>query len=153
MRQGVQIALRCYGLRPQYEYTEQTVTADDEQAAIWLRDNMSTDEVFATNRNGKAVDAADGTWHYYTAVSGRQAFVEGWRYAMDYSVEYSLLRHNLEEVSDKIFSCETAHEAFKIAAENDIDYLLMWRTRRPEGYPDAEPVFENDSCIIYKVQR
>ncbi|NCC06562.1 MAG: hypothetical protein EOM30_00630 [Clostridia bacterium] len=151
MRTGVQIYLRCGGLRPEYPYTEQTVTTADEAAAMWLRDNMRTDEIFATNRNGKALDAADGTWHYYTAISGRQAFVEGWRYAMDYSVEYSTLRHNLEEVSDKIFTCDTAEEAFAIAKQNGIDYLLISRPKRQEGYKDAAPAFENESCIIYKV--
>ncbi len=152
MRVGVQVALRCLDLRPEYPYYGNTVTAGDEQAALWLKENMDYDEVFATNRNAQNMEIGEGTWHYYTAVSERQSFAESWRYAMDYGTDYFVMRHNLEEVSDVLFRAETTDEAFAIAREHDIDYLLMSTAVREHPFEGAGPVYENESARIYKVE-
>lgn len=151
-QKGVQVALRCAGLRPAYPTIEETVTPGDEEAARWLRTHMTMDDVFATNRNAKYADAGEGTWHYYTAMSGRQAFVESWRYAMDYGYDYHALRYNLEQVSDVIFAQESAQAAFALAKEHEIDYLLISKPLRSTPLSGAEPVFENDAVWIYAVE-
>ncbi len=150
-RSGVQVALRCLDLRPEYPYTVETVTAGDEAAALWLRENMEPDEVFAVNRNAKDPAVGEGTWHYYTAVSGRQCYVESWRYSMDYGADYTRLRYQLEQVSDQIFAQAQAEDAFALARAEGIDYLLVSRALKPDGFAGAQPVFENDAAYIYEV--
>ncbi len=152
MRTGVQVALRCLELRPQYPYYGNTVTAGDEQAALWLKENTDRDEIFATNRNAQDMEIGEGTWHYYTAVSERRSFAESWRYAMDYGTDYFVMRHNLEEVSDVLFRLDTTDEAFALAREYDIDYLLMSTAVREHPFDGADPVYENESVRIYRVE-
>lgn len=151
-RGGVQTALRCAHLRPEFPAASDTVTAGDEEAALWLRSHMKTDEVFAVNRNAKDMSVGEGTWHYYTAMSGRQAYVESWRYAMDYGYEYHELRRRLEQVSDVIFAQPDAAGAFALARENGIDWLLVSKAVRADGFSGAEPSFENSAVYIYKVE-
>lgn len=150
-RHGVQTALRCVGARPSFPLESESITADDEAAAVWLRDNTEKEDVFATNRNARDMALGDGIFHPYTAFSQRQAFVESWRYAMDYSMEYQLLIHNFEEVSDRIFACESLEEAAQIARENGIQYLLLHVPTRGGPFADGEPVFETETTCIYDV--
>lgn len=151
-RHGVQTALRCAGLRPDFPAASDTVTAGDEEAALWLRENMADGEVFAVNRNAKDMEIGEGTWHYYTAVSERQAYVESWRYAMDYGYEYHELRRRLEQVSDVLFAQTDAESAFAIARKNGIDWLLVSKAVRAEGFSGAQPAFENGAAYIYRVE-
>ena len=150
-QKGVQIALRCAGLRPDYPYTVSTVTVGDEQAALWLRENMQKDEIFAVNRNAKDPAAAEGTWHYYTAMSGRQAFVESWRYTIDYGYDYHALRHRLEQVSDVIFAAHDITAIYPLAQEYGIDYLLVSLPQQKAPFTGALPVFSTDTTQIYKI--
>lgn len=150
-RTGIQIAMRCIGVRPEYAYTVETLTADDEAAALWLRDHLSTDDIFAVNRNSKNVTAGDGTWHYYTAVSGRQCFLESWRYSLDYGSDFHEVRYRLEEINDVLFAQTQASEAFAIAQEQKIRYLLVSKPLKPDGFSGARPVFENEYTAIYEV--
>ena len=55
------------------------VTASDESAALWLRDNTAPGLVFATNRTSSAPPPAgeDGISNLYTAFSGVQCYMEG----------------------------------------------------------------------------
>lgn len=150
-RKGVQVALRCAGLRPPYPYTVQTATPGDELAALWLRAHMRPNEVFAVNRNAKDPVVGEGTWHYYTAVSGRQAYVESWRYSMDYGHDYTELRFQLEQVSDVLFASPDTETAFAIARTAGIRYLLVSKPCRPEPFSGASPVYENEAAAIYEV--
>ncbi len=151
-RHGVQTALRCAQLRPEFPAASDSVTAGDEEAVLWLRDNMRDDEVFAVNRNAKDMAVGEGTWHYYTAMSGKQAYVESWRYAMDYGYEYHELRRRLEDVSDVLFAQTDAADAFAIARENGIDWLFVSKAVRAEGFAGAQPAFENSAAYIYRVE-
>ena len=151
-RVGVQVALRCAGLRPSYPAYADTVTPAEEEATPWLKQAMAPDEVFAVNRNAKDPAIGEGTWHYYTAMSERQAFCENWRYSMDYGYDYYQLRHDLEQVSDAIFAAPDAATAFALARENDIQWLYVSRVIRQEGFAGAEPAFENQAALIYRVE-
>lgn len=153
LRTGVQSALRCLHLRPDMPLGAESVTRDDDAAAAWLRENLARDEVFATNRNARNPAAADGIFHYYTAASERQAYVEGWRYAMDYSLEYHSLRHNLEQVSDGIFAAQSFEQAAGLARENGIDCLVVHLPSggRPFGGETAD--FESETVLIYRVPK
>ncbi len=151
LRTGVQVELRGLGLRPPYTETAARVSLDDENAALWLAANMQDGEIFATNRNAQDKTAGEGVFHAYTALSGQQAYVESWRYAMDYSMNYYTLRHNLEVVSDGIFACQTFEEARVLALENGINYLLLYLPYKGQPFTGGTPVFVSDTVLIYKV--
>ncbi len=151
LRHGVQAGMRCIGIRPAFEVTYDTLTPDDEAAALWLRENMTQTDVFATNRNERSLTNKDGVFLGYTALTGRQAYVEGWFYAMEYSIDYYQLRFQLEEVSDVLFACETYEEACAIARENGITYIMLHIPTKGKPFVGGTPVFTSDTVYIYKV--
>lgn len=151
LRHGAQVALRCAALRPALPQKVESATKDDAAAAAWLLQNMGKEDVFATNRNAQNPLVAEGVFHYYTAASGRQAFVESWRYGMDYSMDYKTLRHNLETVSDGIFAAQNWQNARQIAKENGISYLLLHLPSGGRAFDGAKPVFASPTVIVYKV--
>lgn len=151
LRLGVQAAMRCVGIRPAFPAEYATLTPGDEEAANWLRANMGKADVFATNRNQRALEGMEGIFHGYTALSGRQAFVEGWYYAMEYSMDYHQLRHNLEQVSDGLFACHTFDEAAAIARENGITHILLHLPSGGAPFAGGTPAYQNDTVLIYTV--
>jgi hypothetical protein len=140
------------GLRPPFERQYAALTPDDEAAALWLKENMKAGDIFATNRNERSLDSRDGIFHGYTALSERQAFVEGWSYAMDYTTSYFLLRHNLEVVSDGLFACAGYEEAAEMARQNGIAYLLLHLPTKGAPFVGGRPVFETGTVLIYRVE-
>ncbi len=149
---GFEAARHTLGVRPEYPRGPQTVTAADEETAMWLRENLKPDEMFATNRNARdPYYAKEGIWHYLTAMSGRQAYVEGWLYGLTYGHDYDEMRRQLEQVNDVMFACEDAETAFAMAQQEGIDYLVVTKWLRPAPFVGAEPVFETEDTAIYKV--
>ena len=150
-RSGVQAVLRVFDLR-MFDYDEAYITAEDYEAMVWLRENTDQDDIFATNRNNKYFTSGEGTFHYYTAVSQRACFLESYRYCMDYSGMYHEVVRRLEKVSDHIFHRAEEAEAFGMAVEEGIDYLVVFT---PVSDPDwaVSPVFENSTVKIYKVMQ
>lgn len=148
-RSGVQAALRIFDLR-MFEFDEAYVTADDYEAMVWLRENTDQEDIFATNRNNKYFAWGEGTFHYYTAISQRACFLESYRYCMDYSGMYKEVVRRLEDVSDHIFHRAGESEAFAMATDEGIDYLVVFT---PVSDPDWDtvPVFENSTVKIYEV--
>lgn len=161
-RKGFQVMKRSAGIQPDFPWETRTITRADEQAAMWLRENMKPDEVFATNRNARdPYYAREGIWHYYTAMSGRQAYMEGWMYSLTYGHDYWEMRRQLEQISDGIFACQDTESAFAMARAEGIDYLLVTKWLKsipfagmeagPVKFEGAEPVFENSDTAIYRV--
>ncbi len=150
LRSGAQAALRCLNLRV-FEKSETTMTDGDWAAAQWLKTHTPTDTIFATNRNNKQFAAAEGTFHFYTAASERRCYLESYRYGMDYDCAYTEIRHRLEKVSDNIFYHLAEADAFALARQEGIDYLLV--SRLVPGAPawQAKPVYENEDVAIYAV--
>lgn len=151
LRHGVQAGMRCIGIRPAFAVEYDTLTPDDEAAALWLRENMTKADVFATNRNERSLTNKDGVFLGYTALTGRQAYVEGWFYAMEYSIDYYQLRFQLEEVSDVLFACETYEEACAIAKEHGITYIMLHIPTKGSVFEGGTPVFTSSTVYIYKV--
>lgn len=152
MYNGYVQAGRSLGLRPAAERVEESISPDDEAAALWLRQNMKQDEVFAVNRNDKVRVPGEGVFHFYTAMSGRQAYMEGWQYGHTYTFPRKTMVYMLETVSDGIFRCETFNQASAMAKEHGIDYLLLYLPKRGEPFEGGTPVFKSDDVLIYKVQ-
>jgi hypothetical protein len=150
LRLGAQAALRCLNLRT-FEKSETTMTADDWAAAQWLKENTPADAVFATNRNNKLFDAAEGTFHFYTAASERRCYLESYRYALDYDRSYDEIRRRLEKVSDQMFYHLSEDEAFALAKKEGIDYLVVSRLVPAAPAWAAQPVYANEDVAIYAV--
>lgn len=161
-RKGFQVMKRSAGIQPDFPWETRTITPADEEAAMWLRDNMKPDEMFATNRNARdPYFAREGIWHYYTAMSGRQSYMEGWMYSLTYGHDYWEMRRQLEQISDGIFACRDAESAFEMARKEGIDYLLVTKWLKsipfagmeagPVKFEGAQPVFENCDTAIYRV--
>ncbi|MCI2046640.1 MAG: hypothetical protein LKJ90_02850 [Faecalibacterium sp.] len=150
LRSGAQAALRCLDLRVS-EKAQTTMTAEDWAAAQWLKTHTPADTIFATNRNNKQFDAAEGTFHFYTAASERRCYLESYRYGMDYDHAYAEIRRRLEKVSDAIFYHLSEADAFALARQEGIDYLVV--SRLVPGAPvwQAKPVYENEDVAIYAV--
>ena len=149
-REGVQAALRCAGLRMS-QPTEESILAGDWQAARWLEENSDPADIFATNRNNKTFAGSDGVFHFYTAASERRSYLESYRYALDYDNAYAETRRRLEQVSDAIFYRLGEEEAFRLAREEGVDWLLV--STQVEGWPQWQrtPDFANDAIRLYKV--
>jgi hypothetical protein len=153
VKMGVGAALRSMGRGALVGYTNFTVSADDEAAALWLKENMAPNEVFATNRGSRLELGNDGTFHFYTALSQRQCYMEGWQYALDYSVHYWTYYHHRYRVTNALFDLGTTYEqAAAIARENGINYLVLHMANRYEiPLTGGVPVFESTDVLIYRV--
>ena len=78
---GMRQLARNLDIIPKYPYVS-TASAGDEAAMKWLQSNTPQDAVFATNRIHSMANASDGISSLYTAMSGRQAYMEGYTYAV-----------------------------------------------------------------------
>ena len=143
-------ALRCAGLRMS-QPTEESILAGDWQAARWLEENSDPADIFATNRNNKTFAGSDGVFHFYTAASEWRSYLESYRYALDYDNAYAETRRRLEQVSDAIFYRLGEEEAFRLAREEGVDWLLV--STQVEGWPQWQrtPDFANDAVRLYRV--
>lgn len=150
LRQGVQGLLRCAGLR-ESETTERTITDEDWEAATWLRENTAPDAVFLSNRNNKQFDAAEGVFHFFSAASQRQCYLESYRYAMDYDNAYHEIRRRLETISDAIYYRLPEADAFALAQSEQVDYILVSLLVPNAPNWDTPPVYENSLVRIYAV--
>lgn len=152
LRTGTQAALRCLGLR-EYPASETTLTDEDWAAAQWLRTNTPQDAVFMTNRNNKQQQAAEGVFHFYSAASQRRCYLESYRYALDYDAAYHEIRRRLEQVSDAVFFRLPEADAFALAREEQVDYLLVSLLVPDAPRWQATPVYENQYIRLYAVPR
>lgn len=148
-RSGVQALLRIYHLRVS-DYTEENITAQDYDAMLWLKNHSAAEDIFATNRNNKQYAAGEGVFHYYTAASERRCYLESYRYCMDYSGMYHEVRRRLEQVSDRIFHEYGEDEAFAVAGQEGIDWLVVFTPVNEPAWRRT-PAYENDTVKIYRV--
>lgn len=144
---------RNLDLIPKYPYVS-TATAGDEAAAAWLRENAPAGAVFATNRIHSMANAADGISSLYTALSGRQAYLEGYTYAVtNMGVSEELLAEK-QAVNAALFSAATPpQEAAALCRRAGISYLVFSRQYPGDtGQLSAfRLVYANDDVEIYQL--
>ncbi len=101
-------------------------TPADEQAMQWLRENTAQGSVFATNRTDSAPGKGDGISNLYTAYSGRQAFMEGYTYALtNMGISQQFLAARMQ-VNAALFSAGTdPQQVVQLCAQNGIAYLVF----------------------------
>ncbi len=149
LRTGAQAALRCVGLR-ESPAQESTVTGENWQAAVWLRENTQPNEIFLSNRNNALRAVGDGVFHFYTAASERPCYIEGFRYAVDYDGQFDELCRRLEDVSDVIYYTLPLEDAFALARAEGVQYIVVDRLIPGAPQWDCVPVFENGQVSIYR---
>ena len=147
---GARQFARNTGIIEKYPY-EFVMNADDEQAMQWLRENTGNDIIFATNRihTGRA---QEGLSNLYSALSGRQAYMEGFKYALtNMGVPEDVIIHRLE-VNNALFNVGTPAEELQRLCENSgITHIVyceqFWGDEGQLAY--FELVYESDTVRIY----
>ncbi len=137
-----------------YPYVS-TAAAGDEAAMKWLRANAPQDAVFATDRIHSMAGSGDGISSLYTALSGRQAYMEGYTYAVtNMGVSEQLLAQK-QAVNGALFAPDSSpQETARLCRENRVAYLVD-SLQYPGGVApgaDIELVYENDDVKIYHVK-
>lgn len=137
-------------------YTPAAVTAGDEEAGRWLRENAPAGTVFLTNRTSGLptpdLDGQDGISNVYTAFSGVQCYMEGWTYAMsNMGVPADMVEHR-RAVVDKVFDAHTPAADLPPLCREEGVTCLVWAKRWPGSAPAGQtPAFENADVAIYWV--
>ena len=128
------------------------VTAGDEEAGRWLRENAPAGTVFATNRTSGTPDQEneDGISNVYTAFSGVQCYMEGWTYAMsNMGVPAAEVEHR-RAVAAALFSPDTTPEKRRELCDREGITCLVYVRRWPGSAPAGKyPVFENQDVAVY----
>ncbi len=137
-----------------YPYAS-TATAGDEAAMEWLRANSAEDAVFATDRIHRMANVTDGISNLYTALSGRQAYMEGYTYAVTNMGVSEALLSEKQAVNAALFDAAADSAATAaLCRENGVDYLVD-SLQYPGGVAEGEElalVYENESVKIYRVR-
>ena len=129
-------------------------TADDVQAMEWLAQQMPTGDRFATNRIHTAPERTDGISNLYSALSGRQAYMEGYTYAYTNEGVSEPVINERQRNNALLFSEESsAGQIRQVCAEIGVQWLIYSIPFPGEDTQLAafDLVFENDSVRIYKV--
>ena len=150
-RQAAPPLAACAGLREPSASAE-NVTAGDEAAMAWLAANSSERDVFATNRISSTPAVEDAISNIYTGLSGQQAWLEGWTYAVtNMGVGPDFLAEK-RWVNEELFSGLPAGEARALARQAGVRWLVLakaWPGAPPAG---LAPVYENESAAIYDLE-
>lgn len=135
-------------------FTPAAVTACDEEAGQWLRQNLPAGAVFLTNRTSGLPDPdnQDGISNVYTAFSGAQCYMEGWTYAMsNMGVPADEVKHRRAVVA-AVFDPATPADEREVLCRREGVTCLVWAKRWPGSLPPGKhPVFENAEVAIYWV--
>lgn len=152
---GARQLARNLDIIPKYPYVS-TARAGDEAAMEWLRVNTPQHAVFATNRIHSMANASDGISSLYTAISGRQAFMEGFTYAVTNMGVSEAVVAQKQMVNAALFDAATPpEEVLRLCAENGIGYLVYSKqypgdTSQLSGLAVA---YENADVIIYAAEQ
>lgn len=121
----------------------------------WLAANAAPDELFATNRIDAQPGTGGGVSCIYTALSGRQAYMEGYTYAVtNMGVSEAVVREK-KDVNAAFFSENTTpQEVVRLARENGVRYLVFslqfpGDTAQLAQFP---LVYENAKVQIYRIE-
>ncbi len=140
------------GVMEKYPY-DVVMSPGEQEGLEWLRDNSPKDMMFATNRihTGQRLD---GISNFYSGLSGRQGFMEGFQYAVtNMGVSQASVNERLA-VNEALFSAATPpEEILRLCRQWGITHLL-YSTQLPgeESQLAFLPkVFDSDTLRIYEI--
>lgn len=129
------------------------LTADEERACAFLADNLPEEALFATNRMHTGT-ALEGLSNVYTGLSGRQAYMESFKYAVSNMGERAGDVQARYAEMEELFSAGTsAARAKEICTARGIHYLLFCPLLPGDESHLAETfpcVFDSPGCRIYQ---
>ncbi len=150
---GLRQLLRNYDVMEKYPY-DCVLTADDEAAALWLRENTDADIcMFATNRIHTGA-RNEGVSNIYSAISARQGFMEGFQYAVTNMGVSEAVVNERTAVNEALFSAQTDAQTIRTLCERyGITHLLFSRQMAgDESQLQAFPCVYNGSDVrIYEI--
>lgn len=101
------------------------VLPDHEQAANWLTRHMKKDETFVVNRYQDSQWAKENL-NFYTAFSGRQAYMEGWFYEVfNMGIDEEIAQEKRHQAEMMFSSASTPETVLEVARANGVDYLVF----------------------------
>lgn len=124
------------------------LTAEEERGMAVLRSSMGQGERFATNRLHTS-EAEEGNSNVYTGLSGRQAYMEGFKYAEQPPREVKPRWEKLQE----LFSPGTPPQrAQELCREMGVQYVAFCPLERGSDAPlrAFEPIYTSENLTIYK---
>lgn len=133
-------------------YGPSRVSPADEQAMDWLAENTGPDVMFATNRTSGTPEQTDAISNCYSAFSARQAYMEGWTYAMtNMGVDKEVLAYK-QWINGMLFDGSTAGaELADLCRQEGIGclvYAKAWPGAAPAG---LTPDYENAEVAVYLI--
>lgn len=149
---GARQVARNAGIIEKYPY-DAVMKPEDEEAMIWLDENAPKDLLFATNRIHTG-GRKEGISNLYSALSGRQGYMEGFQYAVtNMGVSQQVVDERLA-VNNALFSGDsTPDEIINLCQENGITYLIFSSQFDGEEtqFSQLPCVFESETVRIYQV--
>ena len=139
--------------KPEYRFV---MKAEDENAGNYLRENMQDGELFITNRIHTG--AGEGLSNVYTCFSGKQAYMEGFKYTVsNMGISWNEVSPRLKKVG-KVFGINGERmvqwdEILEMCKEDNIRYVVY--SSQFEGETEElekfETVFDEGTVKIYKL--
>ena len=129
------------------------MTAGDEQAMEWLFENTPSGTLFATNRYHTGSPLA-GNSNLYTAFSGRQAYMEGFRYTIsNMGVSQQVVDERFTNNAILFSPKSDIQTILALAQQEGIDYLVFSAQlgQRPDAFDQLECCYKNESVQIYRL--
>jgi len=151
--QGIQQFTQTIGIAEKV-YSDAYVSAEDELAMEYLAQNAPQETVFATNRTSTTPWDNGGISNCYSAMSGIQAYMEGWTYAVtNMGVDQAVVTHK-QDTNALFFSEDTDMETIINTAEQEGINCLVYSKRWPGSVnPQLVPDYENSSVSIYFIDK
>lgn len=137
----------------QVHNSKTSLTRFDEEAMLWLHDNTTPEDVFATNRIHSGT-TLEGYSFVYSALSGRTCYVEAPKpNVTNNSLAQSEVDRRVAVVNNLFGGTDSAAIQSLCQVEN-ITYLVYSNRAAGEWQPPSAftPVFENQDVMIYKIQ-
>ncbi len=133
------------------------LTADEEAALLWLGRHMPPTGYFATNRMHTGA-AEEGLSNVYSAISGRRAYMESFKYAMtNMGAPPEEVGARYEQMS-ALFAFDGVADperAVQLCRETNVSWLVYNKTLQGSdaAFADApfEKQYENDTVVIYSL--
>lgn len=152
---GIRQFLFNYDILPKYQY-KYIVKSEDEAAGIYLAEHMDDDSLFVTNRTHTG--AGEGLSNVYTCFSGKQSYMEGFKYTVsNMGISWEQVKPRLEVVGS-IFGVYDMQQAdsddiLNMCKQNGIQYAVY--SSQFEGdtsqLENFEVVFSEKTVTIYKI--
>jgi hypothetical protein len=131
------------------------------EAARWVRDRSSPDDVIATNSHCRSVhnDRCDARLFWLSAYSERRVLVEGWAFAPRVASSGGYVRfwdQDLLRRNDAAFTAPTADGLRELRERHGVRWLVVDRSNGAAESPDLRTLarlrFDNGRVAVYEVR-